>query len=52
MGFKGHTQGQKRITYKTEGERFQCDALCDEGYTYQIYFRNYPSPEKYIKLGM
>ena len=43
---------KQRIKYKTEGDGFHCDELCDEGYMYQIYFRNHPNPEKYLKLGM
>ena len=39
VGFKGMHKDKKRVTYKTEGEVFQCDALCDKGYTYQIYFK-------------
>ena len=52
IGFQGMHKEKKQITHKTEGDGFQCDALCDEGYTHQIYFRNHPDPEKYLKLGM
>ena len=44
IGFQGMHKDKKWITYKTEGDGFKCDALCDEGYTYQIYFRNHSSP--------
>ena len=43
---------KQRITYKTEGNGFHCDALCEEGYTYQIYFINHPAPEKYLQIGI
>ena len=36
-----------RISYKREGDGFQCDALCDEGYTFSFYFRHGDAP----KLG-
>lgn len=52
MGFKGHHADKKRITYKAEGDGFQCDALCQEGFTYQVYMRNDPAPEKYLKRGL
>ncbi len=29
-----------RITYKREGDGFQCNALCDEGYAFSFYFRH------------
>ena len=28
------------------------DALCDDGYCYQIYFRNDPAPTKYLRMGL
>lgn len=52
MCFKGHHQDKKRITYKAEGDGFQCDALCQNGFTYQVYIRNDPAPPKYLKLGL
>ncbi len=33
-----------RISYKREGDGFQCDALCDEGYTYLFFFRHGDAP--------
>ena len=41
-----------RITYKREGDRFQCDALCDDGYTFAFMFRNKPSPKKWTDQGI
>jgi len=46
IGFQGHHADKQRITYKKEGDGFQCDALCDDGYTYSVYFRNEPPPPK------
>jgi hypothetical protein len=51
IGFQGRHHAKQRITYKSEGDGFQCDAICDQGYTYNFYFRNAPPPEKYIKSG-
>ena len=49
IGFQGRHGAKLRITYKREGDGFQCDALCDDGYTYTFYFRHQPAPEKYLK---
>ena len=38
--------------YKVEGEGFQCDALCQEGFTYQIYMRKDPAQKKYLVKGL
>jgi hypothetical protein len=32
------------ISYKREGDGFQCNALCDRGYTYSFWFRHGPPP--------
>jgi len=37
-GFKGKHADKLRINYKKEGDGFQCDALCNDGYTYSFYF--------------
>jgi hypothetical protein len=52
IGFQGSHKDKRRITYKAEGDGFQCDALCQEGYCYQHYFRNDPAPKQYLKLGL
>jgi hypothetical protein len=41
-----------RITYKKEGDGFQCDAICDDGFCFSIYFRNEPPPRKYTFQGL
>ena len=46
-----HTD-KKRITYKNEGDGFQADALCNDGYCYQFYFRNEPGNENYTRNGL
>ena len=43
---------KRRITYKAEGDGFQCDALCDNGFCYQFYFRNDPTNMDYVKTGL
>lgn len=52
MHFKGSHQDKRRITYKKEGDRFQCGALCQDGFTYQVYMKNDPAPPKYLKQGL
>jgi hypothetical protein len=52
VGFQGHHIDKLRITYKNEGDGFQCDALCQDGYTYSFYYRNHPAPQKYIAMGL
>eukprot|EP00547_Thalassionema_nitzschioides_P014673 CAMPEP_0194238244 /NCGR_PEP_ID=MMETSP0158-20130606/5025_1 /TAXON_ID=33649 /ORGANISM="Thalassionema nitzschioides, Strain L26-B" /LENGTH=863 /DNA_ID=CAMNT_0038972445 /DNA_START=101 /DNA_END=2689 /DNA_ORIENTATION=- len=52
MRFQGKHKDKKRITYKNEGDGFQCDALCDDGYCHAFYFRNEPAPKKYTSYGM
>ena len=49
LGFKGRHRMKLRISYKREGDGFQCDAVCDEGYTYQYYFRHGDPPELDVK---
>jgi Transposase IS4/SAP domain len=51
IGFQGNHKDKLRITYKSEGDGFQCDALCQEGYTYAFYFRNHPAPKSYLDQG-
>jgi hypothetical protein len=52
IGFQGSHKDKRRITYKAEGDGFQCDVLWQEGYCYQHYFRNDPAPKKYVALGL
>jgi hypothetical protein len=52
IGFQGKHKDKKRITYKAEGDGFQNDALCQDGYTYQFYFRNKLEPTYWKKKGL
>ncbi len=38
IGFQGLPGLMVRITYKREGDGFQCDAICDRDYTYSFWF--------------
>eukprot|EP00536_Pseudo-nitzschia_multiseries_P000427 jgi/Psemu1/970/gm1.970_g len=50
MGFKGQHIDKHQITHKREGDGFQADALCEDGYCYQMYMRNDPVPKKYLDM--
>ena len=52
MHFKGHNYDKLHIAYKSEGDGFQADALCDDGYCYQVYMRNDPALNKHLKQGL
>ena len=39
MGFKGRSALVTRIKYKKEGDGFQCDAICEDGYCFTFWFR-------------
>jgi len=45
LGFKGKNGMKLRISYKIEGDGFQCNALCDRGYTHSLYFRHGDAPK-------
>jgi hypothetical protein len=45
IGFQGVSGMKLRISYKREGDGFQCDAMCDRGYTFSLRFRHGPSPD-------
>lgn len=46
MGFKGRSSMVTRIKYKKEGDGFQCDCICEDGYCITFWFRcdNPPVP--------
>jgi len=44
LGFQGRSGIKLRISYKKEGDGFQCDALCDDGYTFSFYFQHGDPP--------
>ena len=52
IGFQGNHKDKKRITYKAEGDGFQADALCEDGFTFQFYYRNEPAPVKYLRQNL
>lgn len=39
MGFKGRCAMVTRIKYKKEGDGFQCDCICEDGYCFTFWFR-------------
>ena len=51
MGFKGQHDKNLRITYKEEGDGFQCDCIADNGYTFTFYFLNQPAPKRWLDKG-
>ena len=44
LGFQGRCGLKLRISYKKEGDGFQCDAVCNDGYTFSFYFRHGDAP--------
>eukprot|EP01048_Picozoa_sp_COSAG05_P021918 COSAG05_NODE_4189_length_1630_cov_6.087524_1_plen_446_part_10 len=51
IGFQGRHFAKLRITYKNEGDGFQCDALCEQGYTYSFIFRHELAPSSGLNLS-
>ena len=51
IGFQGKHSDKLHITYKAEGDGFQCDALCKSGFTWTYYFHNQAAPKKYLQQG-
>jgi hypothetical protein len=49
IGFQGHCQDKMRIKYKKEGDGFQAECICENGYTYSFYSCNLPAPKKYLQ---
>lgn len=49
MRFQGQHKDQLCVTYKSEGDGVQTEALCNEGFTYDVYIRNDPEPKSSIK---
>ena len=52
IGFQGMHTYKKMITYKAEGGGFQVDALCEDGFCFQSYFRNDPENVESTKTGI
>eukprot|EP01043_Picozoa_sp_COSAG02_P009074 COSAG02_NODE_302_length_25234_cov_43.365307_14_plen_804_part_00 len=51
VGFQGRHFAKQRITYKREGDGFQCDAVCDNGYTFAFIFRQETAPPSGLGLS-
>ena len=51
MRFKGQNSEKLRITYKREGDGFQCDCIADNSYTFTLYFSNQHAPKKWLEKG-
>ena len=51
IGFQGKHEDKLRIMYKAEGDGFQCDAICDSGFTWTFYFRNQKAPREWTSKG-
>ncbi|KAL7577120.1 hypothetical protein ACA910_019722 [Epithemia clementina (nom. ined.)] len=51
IGFQGKHADKLQIAYKAEGDGFQCNALCDSGFTWTFYFCNQPAPRDYLQIG-
>ena len=49
---QGHHPNKICITYKKEGDGFQCDALCNNSFTFTFYFQHEPPPKKYTDQGL
>lgn len=45
IAFQAMHIDKRRITKKNKSDGFQADALCDDGFCYQFYFRNHPAPK-------
>lgn len=45
LKFQGRHVDKLRISYKREGDGFQCDALCNDGYTFAFFFAMSPLPQ-------
>jgi hypothetical protein len=44
LSFQGKSGLKLRISYKKEGDGFQCDAVCDDGYTFSFFFSHGDAP--------
>ena len=52
IGCKGRHPDILQITCKKEGDGFQCNGLCSDGYTFTFFFRNKPAPKRYLDKGI
>ena len=49
---QGRHPEKLRIMFKKEGDGFQCDTICDDGYTFTFFFCHEPPPKKYVDEGL
>jgi len=52
ISFQGRHMFKLKISYKAAGDGFQCDAICQQGFTYAVFFRQEPAPKKYLDMGL
>ena len=52
LGFQGRYKDKRRIAYKRAGDGFQCDAIFENGFTYQVYFCKHSAPPNYINMNL
>jgi hypothetical protein len=44
LGFQGWSRIKLQILYKNKGDSFQCDAVCNNCYTFLFFFRHSDTP--------
>ncbi len=55
IGFQGMLGMKLQISYKHKGDGFQCDAVCNSGYTFSVWFWHGLPPDldnKYKNLDL
>jgi len=52
ISFQGRHMNKLKISYKAAGDGFQCDAICQQGFTHVVFFRQEPAPKKYLDMGL
>ena len=52
IGFKWRHRDKQRVTFEKMGDGLLLDALCADGYTYSLYFRNQAVPKSWTENGL
>ena len=52
IGFKGKRADKLRITYKKEGDGFQCDCICNERYTFTCFLPQPDCSKEVVRHGV
>ena len=52
ISFTGRHVNKLWINYRMEGDGFQYDTLCADGYTFSVYFLNVASPKQLLDKGL